>query len=139
NRRAFLASLAISAGGLVLLALALAAQRAGHLGALPFMVLFGLGLYLPYVAVHTTVFERLIALTRDRGNVGHLMYLADSVGYLGYVAVMLARRQGLGRDDLWPTFQVLSGAGAGMALGCFALAALFLARSGRPAAPGAGG
>lgn len=55
------------------------------------MVLIGLGLYLPYVAVHTTVFERLLALTGDKGNIGFLMYLADSFGYLGYVAVMLGR------------------------------------------------
>jgi hypothetical protein len=35
------------------------------------------------------VFERFLALTRDKGNVGFLMYLADSFGYLGYVAVMI--------------------------------------------------
>ena len=40
--------------------------------------------------MHTTIFERLIAMTRDRGNLGYLMYLADAFGYLGYVAVMLA-------------------------------------------------
>ena len=55
------------------------------------MVLLGLGLYLPYVAMHTTVFERLIAMTRERGNLGFLMYVADSVGYLGYVAVMIGK------------------------------------------------
>jgi hypothetical protein len=55
------------------------------------MVLHGLGLYLPYIAVHTTVFERLIAMTRDRGNIGYLMYLVDAFGYLGYVAVLMAR------------------------------------------------
>lgn len=55
------------------------------------MVLIGLGLYLPYVAVHTTIFERLIAMTRDRGNIGYLMYLADAFGYLGYVAVMFGK------------------------------------------------
>ena len=55
------------------------------------MVLIGLGFYLPYVAIHTTVFERLLAMTRDRGNIGFLMYVADSIGYLGYVIVMLAR------------------------------------------------
>jgi hypothetical protein len=59
------------------------------------MVLLGLGLYLPYVAVHTTIFERLIAMTRDRGNIGYLMYLADAFGYLGYVCVMVAK-------NLWP-------------------------------------
>jgi hypothetical protein len=66
NRRGFLAALWICAGGLML---ALAAVAAWHVGALrPFhlMVLLGVGMYLPYVAVHTTVFERLIALTREK-------------------------------------------------------------------------
>jgi hypothetical protein len=30
-------------------------------------------------------------MTRDRGNIGYLMYLADAFGYLGYVVVLLAR------------------------------------------------
>lgn len=57
------------------------------------MVLIGAGLYLPYVAVHTTIFERLIALTRDRGNMGFLMYVVDSLGYLGYVAVLFVPKR----------------------------------------------
>jgi hypothetical protein len=59
-------------------------------GGFAFMVLMGLGLYLPYVAIHTTVFERMIAMTREPANLGFLMYLADAVGYLGYAAVMIA-------------------------------------------------
>jgi hypothetical protein len=55
------------------------------------MVMIGLGLYLPYVSVHTTIFERFIAITRERGNIAFLMYLADSFGYLGYVGVLVAR------------------------------------------------
>jgi len=70
---------------------AVAGWLAGGLSAMAFMGLAGLGLYLPYVAMHTTVFERLLAMTRDKGNIGFLMYLADSIGYLGYVAVMLGR------------------------------------------------
>src|SRR5262249_57174278 len=65
--------------------------QGGALSRFAFMVLSGVGLYLPYLAVQTTLFERLIALTRDRGNVGFLIYLADSFGYLGYVGVLLAR------------------------------------------------
>lgn len=91
NRRAFFGALLICGLGLVLLVAALAGQQTGWLAGFPFMVLVGLGLYLPYVAVHTTVFERFLAMTRDRGNIGFLMYLADTVGYLGYVAVLLAR------------------------------------------------
>lgn len=91
NRRAFFAGLGVAIFGFGLLLVALLARSAGWLSAFPFMVLVGLGLYLPYVAVHTTIFERLIALTRDRGNMGYLMYLADASGYLGYVAVMFAK------------------------------------------------
>jgi hypothetical protein len=92
NRRAFFAGLTVSILGFVLLIAALLGRSAGWLGGFPFMVLVGLGLYLPYVAVHTTIFERLIALTRDRGNMSFLMYLADASGYLGYVAVMFGKR-----------------------------------------------
>lgn len=61
------------------------------------MVLIGAGLYLPYVAVHTTVFERIIACTRDRANVGFMMYVADSVGYLGYAILGLAKYYFIGQ------------------------------------------
>ncbi len=91
NRTAFFASLGVSLAGILLVAAALVLQGGDSLGAFPFMVLLGLGLYLPYVAIHTTVFERLIAMTRDRGTIGFLMYVADAFGYLGYVAVMLVR------------------------------------------------
>jgi hypothetical protein len=91
NRRAFFTAMALAVAGPVLIGAALLGLQAGRLAAFPFMVLTGLGLYLPYVAVHTTLFERLIAMTRDRGNIGYLMYLADAFGYLGYVVVLIAK------------------------------------------------
>jgi hypothetical protein len=42
-------------------------------------------------AVHTTLFERLICITKERANIGFLMYLADSVCYTGYIVLMLLR------------------------------------------------
>jgi hypothetical protein len=56
-----------------------------------FMVACGVGLYVPYVAFHTTVFERIIAASRRPCNLGFLMYLADSLGYLGYAAVIILK------------------------------------------------
>lgn len=91
NRRAFFSGLAVAVAGVALVGVALAAVQAGRISPFVFMVLHGIGLYLPYIAVHTTLFERLIAMTRNRGNLGYLMYLADSFGYLGYVGVLLAR------------------------------------------------
>jgi hypothetical protein len=91
NRKAFFCSLAISGLGACLFIAALVARQSGALGGFAFMVLVGLGIYLPYVAVHTTIFERMLAMTRERGNLGFLIQVADATGYLGYVAVMLAR------------------------------------------------
>lgn len=58
---------------------------------LGFMVACGVGLYVPYVAFHTTVFERLVAASRMPGNLGFLMYVADASGYLGYALVLVVR------------------------------------------------
>ncbi len=101
NRTAFFASLVTSAVGFGLVAVALAGHAGGWLGGFWFVVLSGLGLYLPYVSVHVSVFERLIAMTRSVGNLGFLMYLADSFGYLGYVGLLVADKLvGLTADKL---------------------------------------
>jgi hypothetical protein len=88
NKKAFNLSLLTCLAGFCLLGSALVGRSFG-LGGFAFMVMVGLGLYLPYVAMHATIFERLLAMTREKGNVGFLMYLADSTGYLGYVGCML--------------------------------------------------
>ena len=100
NRRAFFLALLTCGGGIGLLAATLVLHQFSLLSPFRFMVLIGLGLYLPYVAMHTTLFERLLGLTSHRGNLGFLMYVADSVGYLGYVGVMLAMNFG-GAGDQW--------------------------------------
>jgi hypothetical protein len=91
NRSAFLGSLVLIGCGFVLVLATLGAFSQGWLSPFAFMVLIGLGTYVPYVAFHTTVFERLIAAFRERGNIGYLMYLADATGYLAYVGVMVAK------------------------------------------------
>lgn len=91
NRCAFFTAIALAIAGAFVAAAALGLLAGGWLSPLAFMIVHGLGLYLPYVIFHTTLFERLIALTRDRGNIGYLMYLADAVGYLGFAAVMVAK------------------------------------------------
>lgn len=91
NHRAFEISLVTCGFGFCILTLALVAQAQGLISSFWFMVLLGMGLYIPYVVMHTTVFERMLCITRERGNLGFLVTLADSFGYLGYVAVMLSR------------------------------------------------
>jgi hypothetical protein len=116
NRRAFFFGLALAAGGAALVGASLLGFQADALSPFAFMVLLGLGLYLPYIAVHTTIFERLIAMTRDRGNIGYLMYLADSFGYLGYVGVLFARNALDPAGNFLPFFLALSGIIAGACL-----------------------
>lgn len=92
NGRAYISSLSICAAGIGLLLVTCFLQTQKVLDPLSFMVLVGLGLYMPYVAIHTTVLERFIALTGEKGNLGYLMALVDSSGYFGYVMVLLARK-----------------------------------------------
>ena len=55
------------------------------------MMLVGLGLYLAYIPFNCLLFERLIAAFHFSGNVGFLMYLSDSFGYLGSILVLFGK------------------------------------------------
>jgi MFS family permease len=55
------------------------------------MTLVGLGLYMTYIPFNCIFFERLIAAFKVPGNVGFLIYIADSFGYLGSVGVLITK------------------------------------------------
>ncbi len=67
------------------------------------MTLVGTGLYLSYVPFNCLYFERMIASFRITGNVGFVMYVADSFGYLGSVAVLFVK-QFMGMRLSWTGF-----------------------------------
>jgi hypothetical protein len=90
NRKAFFFSLILCNLGFGLILLALFSEWKGMDG-FWFMVLSGLGIYIPYVTIHTTVFERFIATFRQEGNIGFFMYLVDSMGYFGYVFLLFSK------------------------------------------------
>lgn len=52
-------------------------------------ILTGTGVYLAYVPFNSILFERIVALLRFKSNAGFLIYLADSFGYLGSIAILL--------------------------------------------------
>jgi hypothetical protein len=60
-----------------------------HLDPFWLIVLTGFGIYLPYLTITTSVFERMIAITRHKANIGFLMYIVDSIGYLGYNVLLI--------------------------------------------------
>jgi len=51
----------------------------------------GVGLYMVYIPYNSLLFDRLIATFRFAGTVGFLIYIADSFGYLGSVAVLISK------------------------------------------------
>jgi hypothetical protein len=55
------------------------------------MTLTGLGLYMVYIPFNAVFFERMISSFRFTGNVGFLIYISDSFGYLGSVAVLFSK------------------------------------------------
>ena len=63
----------------------------------------GLGLYLVYIPFNSIFFDRLIAAFSMKGNVGFFIYLADSVGYVGSVGVMLFK-EGMKVQLKWTQF-----------------------------------
>ena len=89
NRRAFLGSLGIMGLGFGIVGCALTGHYQNLLSPFAFMVLLGLGMYIPYVAFHTTIYERMMAAFREPGTIAYLMYLSDSLGYLAYVLLII--------------------------------------------------
>ncbi|HTN13812.1 MAG TPA: DUF5690 family protein [Sphingomonadaceae bacterium] len=91
NMRALLAMHAIIFAGAVLLGLSTLAFQMGLLSPLPYMILTGAGLYFAYTPFNAMLFDRMIAAIGHAGNAGFLIYIADSSGYVGSVALLLYR------------------------------------------------
>ncbi|MDF9798435.1 MFS family permease [Catalinimonas alkaloidigena] len=71
------------------------------------MTLVGLGLYLGYVPFNSILFDRLLAAFKYVGTAGFLIYVADSVGYLGSVGVLFYKN--FGHAELsWLRFFIVS-------------------------------
>jgi hypothetical protein len=128
NRWGFFLALGISCVGFGLLILALLGQQSGWLSGFSFMTLIGLGLYLPYTAFHTSIFERLVAMTRERANIGFLMYVIDACGYLGYVAIMLYKNFGSAAQNFLDLLIYTSWFTAFVSVVCLLGTAIYFAR-----------
>lgn len=103
NYTAFRLNHACTFGGAILLAGSTLLFQQGVIGPVIWMITSGFGLFLPYILFNGVLFDRLLATFRERGNVGFLMYTADSVGYLGSVVVLLWRNFGSAQTN-WLDF-----------------------------------
>ncbi len=68
--------------------------QAGLISPVQWMMANGLGLYLGYVPFNCMLFERMIAAFKHPANVGFLMYISDSFGYLGSIAILFYKEFG---------------------------------------------
>lgn len=90
-------------GGCILIGLGTALFAMHLIGAMEWMTMAGLGLYLGYVPYNAIFFERMLASFHYKGNVGFIIYVADSMGYLGSVCVLLVKE--FGHPDIsWAVF-----------------------------------
>jgi hypothetical protein len=63
----------------------------GQIKMFGWMSTVGLGLYLTYIPYNSILFDRLLATFHYKANVGFLIYVADSFGYLAIVTVLLTK------------------------------------------------
>ena len=116
NRIAFYANHGIIlAGGALVLVLTWLFQQ-GQIDPAIWMILIGFGMYLAYIAFHTMLFERWIALFQYKSNIGYLMYVADAFGYLGSVGILFFKNFGA-NEVSWLNFFVV----CAYAMGIFTL------------------
>ena len=105
NMRALLAIHGIIFVGALLLGLSTLAFQMGLISPLPYMILTGAGLYFAYTPFNAMLFDRMIAAIGHAGNAGFLIYIADSSGYAGSVALLLYRSLAAPSMD-WLSFYI---------------------------------
>ncbi len=91
NYRAFQFAHVLIFIGFLMALLATLAYQLHVISSLVWFILATSGLYLGYVPYNCLYFERLLATYKIQGNVGFVMYIADAVGYLGTVFILLVK------------------------------------------------
>lgn len=103
NLKAFLVIHLIIISGFLLAALATIGFDLHVIGPVAWMSIVGLGLYMAYIPYNAIFYERMIANFHFAGNIGFVIYLSDSMGYLGSASVLFYREFG-SADISWGLF-----------------------------------
>lgn len=107
NLWGFQASLILSGLGFVMMLIAELLFGSGQINFFYLMLFSGLGMSIGYVPFQIALFERFIAAFHIAGNVGFLMYISDSLGYLGSVSILFSKNAGLINIDNVALFHML--------------------------------
>ena len=94
--------------GMILVGISTLAFEYELIGAPTWMILVGMGLYFGYIQFNSIFFDRIIAAFKYVSTVGFLIYLADSVGYVGSMGVLLYRSFGQANMS-WVNFFMSTG------------------------------
>lgn len=108
NKKAFYLNHWIIIAGFAVSILSTLALQAGIIAPFLWMVLAGTGVYMAYIPFNSLLFDRLIATFKYAGNVGFLMYLVDSFGYLGSSMVLVVKQFGQFENISWLNFYINS-------------------------------
>ncbi|NBB64636.1 hypothetical protein GVN18_35860 [Pseudomonas sp. ODNR1LW] len=128
NGRALLLMHGVILIGFAVLGASTLAFQQQLLSPIAWMIASGAGLYLAYTPFNAMLFDRMIAYTGTVATAGFLIYVADASGYMGSVALLLARN--FAAVDLpWLPFFISAAYAtsiAGMVFVTAAAAALFM-------------
>jgi MFS family permease len=91
NAKAFALAQGIMMAGFLLSGIVTWLYLQGQVNTFYWMTLVGLGLYMTYIPYNSILFDRMLATFHYAANVGFLIYLADSFGYLASVSVLLSK------------------------------------------------
>ena len=91
NYKAFYFNHIIIVAGLGLAGLSTLLFNLQFLSGFAWYLCIGTGLYMAYIPINCLYFDRMIATFRLTANVGFVMYVADSFGYLGSVLVLFVK------------------------------------------------
>ncbi|MCU0384305.1 MAG: DUF5690 family protein [Cyclobacteriaceae bacterium] len=94
NHTAMIVNHGIVLVGFIIVGLTTYLYDLGLISPFQWMLWIGMGLYFGYIQFNSIFFDRIIANFKYESNVGFLIYLADSVGYLGSVSVVLYKELG---------------------------------------------
>jgi len=74
-------------------------------GAVAWMIMAGLGLYLVYVPFNLTLFDNLVGMTHFAGTATFMLMVCEAAGYTSIIAVIFYRN--FGQHDLpWLLFMI---------------------------------
>lgn len=94
NKKALNINLIITGLGLLFILLVTFSFINKYIDPVSWMIITGIGLFLPYILLNGIIFDRFIAHFKISGNVGFMMYISDAIGYMGSIVILLIRNFG---------------------------------------------